>query len=688
LTDASVARADVGVRGVVRARRRVRAFARAVPAWAWLAAIVAVSAAIRFVLARGMVAPWIMVDELVYSELAKSFAASGHFEIRGVPAGGSYGFVYPLLISPAYWLFDSVPDAYVAAKAINSVVMSLAAVPAYFLARRVVNRPFALAAAALSVAIPSLVYTGTLMTENAFYAVFLCVALVLVRMLERPTRANQLGALALCALAYGTRQQALALFAAVLTAPLLLGLRRLGRFRTLYFAAGGLAALALVVEAVRGRSPLSLLGAYETAGRHGYSVGAVAKWLLWHVAELDLYLGIIPVAAFVVLAFAWRSLDAPQRAFMAGAATLTGWLLLEVAAFATLPGVARVEERNTFYVAPLFLIALLLWVQLGAPRPRSVAAASAVGAALLVATLPFPRLIRPEITSDTLAFVPWWKVHEQGLALHDVRLVATACALGAAALFLVVPQRWALALPLLVLAYFSVVQQPVQDRAELASHHARAAGVGGRPDWVDRGLPKGSSVGVLWSGHLDPHVVWENEFFNRSIGAVYDVGRPAPGNLASTPVRVGKVGVVRRQPPERLLLSDGTLDLRGARRASDAESGVSVWGVASPVRAVTSVTGLYPNDNWSGPVVVYRRSQCAGGSVHVDLLGDSSLFHRPQTVSANGTSTIVFPGVRSGMTVPLQSCAARFVVSPTKIPGGADRRRLGVHFLTFAYTHP
>ena len=102
LTDASVTHADVGV----------RAFARAVPVWAWLAALVAVSAGIRFVLARGMVAPWIMVDELVYSELAKSFAANGHFEIRGVSSGGSYGFVYPLLISAAYRLFDAVPDAY------------------------------------------------------------------------------------------------------------------------------------------------------------------------------------------------------------------------------------------------------------------------------------------------------------------------------------------------------------------------------------------------------------------------------------------------------------------------------------------------------------------------------------------------------------------------------------------------
>ena len=667
MTDASVTHSGVGV----------RAFARAVPVWAWLTAIVTVSAALRFALARGIVAPWIMVDELVYSELAKSFAASGHFAIRGVPAGGSYGFVYPLLISSAYRLFDSVPDAYVGAKAINSVVMSLAAVPAYFLARRVLNQPFALAAAALSVAVPSLVYTGTLMTENAFYPVFVCVALVLVRMLERPTRANQLGVLAVCALAYGTRQQALALFPAVLTAPPLLGLRRLGRFRTLYIAAGAVAVVAVVIELARGRSPLSLLGAYETAGRHGYSVGAVAKWLLWHVAELDLYLGVVPVAAFVVLAFAWRSLGTSQRAYMAGAAALTTWLLLEVAAFATLPGVARVEERNTFYVAPLFLIALLLWVQLAAPRPRFVAVGSAVAAALLVATLPFPRLIRSEITSDTLALVPWWKVQEQGLGLHDVRLVATVCALAAAALFLFVPQRWALALPLLVLAYFSVVQQPVQSRAELASRNARAAGVGGRLDWIDRSVPAGASVGVLWSGHVDPHVVWENEFFNRSVGPVYDFAQPLPGHLQSTPIGDG----VSRH----LVLSDGTLDVRGRRLAFDFPKGVNLWQVSPPARVVTRVTGLYPNDNWSGRTVEYRRRDCKGGSLGVKLLGDPGLFRHLQTVRANGRTHVVLPGVPTGMTVPLRNCAARFVVSPTRVPGGADQRRLGLRFVSFAY---
>ena len=72
-----------------RARAGGLALVRAVPVWAWLTAIVALSAAVRFTLARRMPAPWIMVDELIYSELAKSFAASGHFLVRDEAANGS-----------------------------------------------------------------------------------------------------------------------------------------------------------------------------------------------------------------------------------------------------------------------------------------------------------------------------------------------------------------------------------------------------------------------------------------------------------------------------------------------------------------------------------------------------------------------------------------------------------------------
>src|SRR5207247_8522081 len=91
----------------------------------------------------------------------------------------------------------------------GSILMSLTAIPVYFLARRVLAPLPSLLAAALAVAVPSLMYTGTLMTENVFYAVFACVALALVLMLERPTFLRQLVLLGLCLLAFLARTPAI-----------------------------------------------------------------------------------------------------------------------------------------------------------------------------------------------------------------------------------------------------------------------------------------------------------------------------------------------------------------------------------------------------------------------------------------------------------------------------------------------
>ena len=96
---------------------------RALPAWLWLIAIVAVSAVFRILVERGMPGPFIFIDELIYSELAKSFAAGGHFLVRDVPTGG-YGVVYPVLISPAYALFHNVPKAYATVPALEEGLSS------------------------------------------------------------------------------------------------------------------------------------------------------------------------------------------------------------------------------------------------------------------------------------------------------------------------------------------------------------------------------------------------------------------------------------------------------------------------------------------------------------------------------------------------------------------------------------
>ena len=77
-----------------------------------------------------------MVDELIYSELAKSLATPGRFLVRG-EATAAYGIVYLALIAPAWAIFESAAGVCGGSSEINALVMSLAAVPAYFLARRV-----------------------------------------------------------------------------------------------------------------------------------------------------------------------------------------------------------------------------------------------------------------------------------------------------------------------------------------------------------------------------------------------------------------------------------------------------------------------------------------------------------------------------------------------------------------------
>ena len=503
---------------VARAFRRLKETklgrtAGRVPAWAWLTVLVVGSALFRFQLSRDSHGPWIFVDELIYSELAKSIAGGGDLLIRDVPASG-YGVVYPLLVSPAWALFDRIPDAYTAAKAINAVLISLAAVPAYLLARRLVGERLSLLAAVLAVALPSLAYSGVIMTENAFYPLFLVVILCLVLVLERPTLTRQIVLVCLLGVAYQTRPQALALAAAALTAPLVQGL--LGRRvrsalvaqRTLYGIAGAGVILVVALQLLRGQSFSSLLGAYSVTGEGGYHAGAVARYFLYQAAELDLYLGVAPVIAAALVVVCMRNTDPRLDAYLAATISASFWLLLLVATFAS-KFAGRIQERNLFYLVPLVLIALLVWIERGAPRPARATAAVAIVAAALPGTLPFARLIDFPAISETLMLLPLWDLVGHGLKAGDLSAVVVPAAIAAAALLLFLPRRFVLALPLLVLVYFLVALRPIEQRMTRASAGSIHSGISNpHRDWIDRAVPRRSrSVRAVDRGgrHL-PHL--------------------------------------------------------------------------------------------------------------------------------------------------------------------------------------
>ena len=205
------------------------------------------------------------------------------------------------------------------------------------------------------------------------------------------------------------------------------------------------------LQFARGQSLSSLLGAYAVAGEGGYHVGAVARYFLYHAAELDLYLGVAPVIAAALLVVCMRNTDPRLDAYLAAAISVSFWLLLLVATFAS-KFAGRVQERNVFYLVPLVLIALLVWIERGAPRPARATAAAAIVAAALPGTLPFPRLIDFPALSETLMLLPLW---DAGRPWAQTPTTSRPWSFRRPSrpprFVLFLPRRFALALPLLVL---------------------------------------------------------------------------------------------------------------------------------------------------------------------------------------------------------------------------------------------
>ena len=230
---------------------------------------------VRYALGRGTVAPWIMVDELVYSELAKSFADAGRFLIRGerdrgvrhrLPGADRTG-VGALRLGPA-GLRGGEGDQ-----------------RARHLAR---GRPGVLPRPPRALA-PLAARGGGADRcravdalrgdaddrERVLPAVPLCRAGDGPRGSSGRLHAERSSCSASCLVAYLTRAQAVALLPALLTAPLLVGRARL-RFRGATRSSTGWQSRRLLgswssrSHAAARRS--GCFGAYEVAGRADYSV--------------------------------------------------------------------------------------------------------------------------------------------------------------------------------------------------------------------------------------------------------------------------------------------------------------------------------------------------------------------------------------------------------------------------------
>ena len=127
------------------------------------AAIPAALAAVSLLVLYGVQAwarktPWVFSDEMEWTQLSRAIAATGHAARRGHPI--YFKSLYSFVIAPAWWI-HSTATAYAVVKYINAVVMLLAAIPTYLLARMLLlSRRWSFAVAVLAVLIPCMSYSS------------------------------------------------------------------------------------------------------------------------------------------------------------------------------------------------------------------------------------------------------------------------------------------------------------------------------------------------------------------------------------------------------------------------------------------------------------------------------------------------------------------------------------------------
>ena len=371
----------------------------------------------------------------------------------------------------------------------------------------------------------------------------------------------------------------------------------------------------------------------------------------------------------------------------------------------------RIQERNTFVVAPFFLIALS---RLGRPQGCRARAGVAVAAAVTRCAAPARDPVRAvhrdgRDLGHARAAADLECVRLAAVRLDRLTVLAGACS--AAALFLFVPRRWALALPAVDarrLRSSSTSRRNVWSSASAASRQASVgralSGDPGRRERLDR---PGRSEGRRGGGRLErrhgPLRRQSERVLQPQVGPIYYIGGADPGRARGDG---GDDRRERRCDPDRRRASHRR-SIR-ARRGRRSRPTASCWRRDPGHRAdalarrgplvatATRIEGLYPGDTWSGRPSRGRASAAAAARSPSRSRATRSSSTSDQVV----TASVAGERRRAGAD-RARRARARLRVRPTperrhvpgrlprsrgrRCPGGGDDRELGAHFNTFDY---
>jgi hypothetical protein len=604
---------------------------------------VAGSCVLRFWAGHRLDVPWISPDETVYAVLGRSLWEDGSPSIFGASSWG-YSVLYPALIGLPLSL-GGVGAGVTAAQLMGAVLMSAAAVVVYLWGRRLVEPRWALLAAALTLALPELAYSGLLMSEVLQYPITLLALAAIAAALARPTPGRQALVVVAIVAALAAHLQAVALIPALAVATALqAGFER--SFAPLRRQAPLLAGLALLATVAVGAFALrggwrGVFGAYAAA-TGGYDAAVAAESVVWHLAGVFILVAGIPLvalAAMLVECASGRERDPRAGALVATASAWTACVVLEVGTFASRWAEDHLLLRDLLPVVPPLMLVFALWIARGLPRPAPVLQLAAFLLAVPAVLLPVARFATQEAALDAFSLIPLWRFRDvTSDSMLEIGYAVAVAVLVAAAVF--VPRRFRLALPLLVavvLVGMSVVASRAIDRLTAAER----AWVfdSGSAGWVDEAAD--APALFLQAGTAHSATFWKHAFWNRRLAQVAYLPDAAPVPPArATEVELSAAGDLRtrsgRPVRARYLVAPSDLELVGMRAAEAPRStdltGLTLWRLDGPARVRWWTAGVQPNGDIVGEarMTVFA---CGRGQLELTLLGKQGL---PVEIRADG----------------------------------------------------
>ncbi len=548
--------------------------------------------------------PWIFQDELFHASQAREFAETGETSIRGTPNTDDRVTAWVTSIA---WHFDDPETSFLAAKMLNVLLMAAAAFPAFLLARIVVSRPWALFAAAGTVAIPAFVYTSMILTEPLAYLLATTALWLMTRTLANDQIDSQtalwaIAALSVITLGFGARSQLYILYAVfAVAAALRLLLARPIRMR-LYLAIPGLVALGAALY-FGYKEQLQRDGQFHVVDGFWREIAQFATW-----GGGALAIGVLVLPAVLGLAALWpvgvrRQMPGHIAFGLVAAVAILAllWYTGIKGAFLHFTFATRVLERNMIYAAPLLMVGTAIFLQYRRLNPFALAGSLAL-VTYAVYEVPYQLAFRLYSDAPGLAVLSTANRHLQWTDDHVRRYLAVA--LAAALVIALVPYvikkgsvlRVGASLLAIIVVAGALTAEVAADRSNRGASAMFADNLPKPYDWIDEETQGERSV-FLGTAISDPNGVWLTQFFNPNMWhlATLDGTAPLPG-ASVTPDIVGADGLLFPQFPDSpYAVVDNKIKIAGEPIRE--EEYLTLYQVEQPLRLAEASYGVM-GDGW------------------------------------------------------------------------------------------